>query len=92
MLFVAVHSHRPESCPIDQPEPVRIISSDEHAKKCGVKVLGRYIAPPEHQLFFILEANDYQKIVNFFRPMMKIGAPRIYPVMPLGEALETLTR
>jgi len=93
MLFVAVHTHTPELCPSDSPEMVKktvdVVASEKHAKKTGVKVLGSYIAPPEHVLFFILEADDYDNVIEFFRPLMKIGTPRIIPVGVLGK---TVTR
>lgn len=86
MLFVAVHTHTPELCPVDDPVPVHQLAKAEHAKECGVKVLGSYISPPEHVLFFVLEAENFASIVKFFRPMMKIGVPRITPVQTLVEA------
>ncbi len=86
MLFVAIHAHTPESCPVDDPVPVHQLAKAEHAKECGVKVLGSYIAPPEHVLYFVLEAKDYSSAVRFFSPLMKIGAPRITPVQTLEQA------
>lgn len=89
MLFVVTHEHPPELCPSDNPELVKktvsIVASKAHAEKSGVKVLGSYIAPPEHVLFFIIESNDYGKIVDFFRPMMKMGTLRIMPVSVLED-------
>ncbi len=87
MLFVAIHEHTPESCPVDDPAPVHQLADAKHIKESGVKVLGSYIAPPEHQLFFILEADDYSRVVSYFRPLMKIGTPDIVPVQTLVEAL-----
>ncbi len=87
MLFVAVHEHTPESCPADDPAPIHQLADEKHIKESGVKVLGSYIAPPEHTLYFILEANDYAQVVRYLRPMMRIGAPDIVPVQTLAEAL-----
>jgi hypothetical protein len=91
MLFMVIHTHTPELCPSDKPELIKkttdVLTSKAHAKKCGVKVLGSYIAPLEHTLFFIIESDDYGKIVDFFRPYMKIGTPRIIPVGVLEEVL-----
>jgi len=88
-LFVVIHAHTPELCPSDKPEMLKktvdVVASEEHAKKSGVNVLGSFIAPPEHTLFFVLESDDYGKIVDFFRPLMKIGTPRIIPVDTLGK-------
>jgi len=89
MLFMVIHEHTPELCPSDKPEMVKktvdVMGSKAHAKECGVKVLGSYMSPPEHVLFFVIESNDYGKIVDFLRPIMKMGTPRIIPVGILGE-------
>ncbi len=89
MLFVATHEHSPEVCPVDNPAPIHQLANEKHIKESGVKVLGSYIAPPEHTLYFVLEANDYAQIVRYFRPMMKLGSPSIVPVQTLAEALGT---
>ncbi|MBI2871681.1 MAG: hypothetical protein HYY00_00640 [Chloroflexi bacterium] len=86
MLFVATHTHAPESCPVNDPVSVHEMAKAEHAKECGVTVLGSYIAPPEHLMYFVLDASDYSSVVKFFRPLMKIGLPRITPVQTLEEA------
>ena len=79
MLFHIEHIHTPELCPSDNPkkieETVSVVESDEHAKETGVKVLGRYIAPTEHRLFFLVEADSYEAITDFLKPMMKDGNP-----------------
>jgi hypothetical protein len=89
MLFVVTHEHPPELCPSDNPELVKKtvskVASKAHADKSGVKLLGSYAAPPEHAFFFIVESNDYGKIVDFFRPIMKMGTLRIMPVSVLEE-------
>jgi hypothetical protein len=92
LLFVVSHCHTPELCPSDSPEKIKrtihIVASEAHAKSTGVKVLGSYIAAPEHTLFFIIESDTYEKIIDFFRPMMKIGTPRIVPVSQLKPTVE----
>ncbi len=92
MLFHIEHIHTPELCPSDNPkkieETVSIVASDEHAKKTGVKVLGRYIAPAEHRLFFIVESASYESITDFLKPMIKMGTPGITPVSELGKAIQ----
>ncbi len=96
MLFVVTHTHTPELCPTDNPENVKktvdLLAQENHVRKSKVKVLGSYIAPPEHTLYFILEADSYEAITEFLRPVMKIGTPRIVPVSPLAAAVETLKR
>lgn len=86
MLFIATHTHEAESCPVEHPLPVHQMAREEHAKECGVKVLGSYIASPEHVLYVVLEAPDYVSVARFFRPLMKIGTAHITPVQTLQEA------
>ncbi len=90
MLFVAIHTHTPESCPLVDVQPIMQLADGEHIKKSGVKVLSGYAAPPEHTMFFVLEADDYSQIVRFFQPMMTIGVPRIIPVQTFEDAVEAL--
>jgi hypothetical protein len=85
MLFVVTHEHTPESCPADDPAPVHKMADENHIKESGVKVLGAYVAAPEHVMYFVLEAEDYGHVVRYLRPMMKIGTPDIVPVQTLAE-------
>ncbi|MBI4339302.1 MAG: hypothetical protein HY680_05050 [Chloroflexi bacterium] len=86
MLFIATHTHQPESCPVEHPLPVHQMAREDHAKECGVKVLGAYIASPQHILYFVLEAPDPGSVARYFRPLMKIGTAQITPVQTLQEA------
>ena len=92
MLFVIVHEHSPEMCPADNPAPVHALADEKHIKESGVKVLGSYIAPPEHTFYFVLEADDYAQVVRYFRPLMKIGGHDIVPVQTLAESLGIFPR
>ena len=87
MLFIVTHVHAPDHCPSGDPEMMKktvgALAGESTAKKANVKVLGSYIAPPEHTLFFILDADTYDNIVNFFEPAMKLGTAKIVPVTPL---------
>ncbi len=87
MLFVVTHEHTPDLCPSDDPAPVNKLADENHIKESGVKVLGSYVAPPEHVFFLVLEADDYGQVVKYLRPLMKIGTPDIVPVQTLTEAL-----
>ena len=90
MLFMVTHTHSPDLCPVDNPVALAQLANPDHAAQAGVKVLSSYNAPPEHTLYIALEAADYAAVVVFLRPLMKIGTPRISPVLPLGESLNVL--
>ena len=87
MLFVVTHEHAPELCPSDDPAPVHKMADENHIRESGVKVVGAYVAPPEHVVYFVLEADDYAQVVRYLRPMMKIGTPDIVPVQTLAETV-----
>jgi hypothetical protein len=86
MLFVVTHTHDAENCPADNPGPMYDLMEEDHIKESGVTVVSSYAAPPEHTLFFVIEADDYSQVVRYFRPLMTIGNQRIVPVQPFGEA------
>jgi len=92
MLFMVIHKHTGAECPVDTPAPVEKVASDEHAVECGVKVLGKYVSPPEHRIFFILEADTYEKIIAFLQPLAKIGTHRIHPVTDLATEIKILNK
>lgn len=92
MLFVVTHRHTPELCPADELAPVHQMADEGHIRESGVTVLGSYVAPPEHIIYFVLEADDYAQVVRYFRPMMKIGTPDIVPVQTLPELLGILPK
>ena len=87
MLFVVTHEHTPELCPADDPAPLHKLADESHIKESGVKVVGSYVAAPEHTFYLVLEAEDYAQVVRYLRPMMKIGTPDIVPVQTLAESL-----
>ena len=87
MLFIATHEHAPESCPSENPAQVHQVVNEEHIKASGVKLLGSYVAPPEHVLFFVLEADEYAQVVRYFQPIMKMGNIDIVPVQTVAEAM-----
>jgi hypothetical protein len=90
VLFHVTVSHTPELCPADNPAPVAMMASEDHIKASGVTVVGSYIATPEHLMYFVLEADDYNCVVRYLRPLMKIGTPRVAPVQSFAEAINVL--
>jgi hypothetical protein len=91
MLFHVTISHTPELCPADNPAPVARMADDNHINASGVTVVGSYVATSEHLMYFVLETDDYSKLVRYLRPMMKIGTPRVTPVQSFADALSALT-
>jgi len=87
MLFMYIHTHSVEKCLADKPqETAKIMSSvQEEAKKAGVKLLGTYLAPHEHTIYGICEADDVLKLERALRPMTIWGNARLIPVASAEE-------
>ncbi|MBI2919251.1 MAG: hypothetical protein HYY01_14855 [Chloroflexi bacterium] len=90
MLFLVTHTHTPDRCPADDPKPLHQLAQEDHARTCGVKVHGSYVAASEHTLYFALEAAELSSVVRFLRPLGKVGTARIVPIQRLPDALKTL--
>lgn len=86
MLFVVTHEHSAETCPAGNPTMVVQTIDEKHISESGVKVLGAYVAPSEHTLYYIIEADEYSQVVRYLRPLLPIGTADIVPVQTIQEA------
>jgi len=77
MLFIGIQTHTPTSCPLNnkKPEPLWDIKN----KKVVVKNI--YACPPGHVAYFILEAEDFSAIQEFFAPGTTRSTVEIKPVI-----------
>ena len=64
-----------------------VCPSTEFAEKCGIKVLSSWIAVPEHIMYFVVEADSYESVVKYFKPIMRIGTARVTPVLEYAKAV-----
>jgi uncharacterized protein DUF3303 len=76
MLFHIKQSHAPEHCPYGQGGSRSLF--DESAP--GVKVVGYYLAFPQHTTFLIVEADDAAALQQFLKPGSKTCMAEITPV------------
>lgn len=95
MLFVVTHT--PDRCPAvgGEAQARKFINSlsQKVAKKAGVKLLGSYIAPSEHTLFFIIEADRLSNIEQYtFNTLALTGSVRITPIMAVEETTKMARR
>lgn len=93
MLFLITHIHSPERCPgLQGAEAGRAFLktlSDEEASKVGVTLVGSYLAPTEHKLIFVVEAESLWNIEGFtFDRLALVGKTEITPIVTIKEALE----
>jgi len=87
MLFVIIHKHTAEMCPagvvrINKDWLKEVTNSFKNAK---IKYLGGYANSPNHEFFFIIEADDLEEIDNAIEPLRRVGKVRIIPVLKFEE-------
>lgn len=83
MKFLAIHTHLPEQCIIDNPEKVkkfRDALSEEEAIKNGCKLISVYVSPTEHIAYIIFEAKEHNNMLSFLKPLIKLGVTEVKPV------------
>ena len=78
MLFLITQTHTPESCPIDAGG--REALHEDPQKVTGVKVVTAFAAYPEHVLYYLVEANNYDAIQKFLTPGFKRCTAVVTPV------------
>ena len=65
MLFQVIHSHSEETCPGVFPDKLKTFSAwwNEMKSTAGIKVLGGYVSPIEHNFYITLEADDFGAVL-----------------------------
>jgi len=76
MLFHIKQSHAPADCPYNKGGSRSLF--DETAP--GIKLLGYYLAFPQHTTFLIVETDDIANIHRFLRPGVGVCVAEITPV------------
>jgi hypothetical protein len=94
LLFVIIHSHSAEACPLKADEArardyYRSLMQDV-GTKLGVKVTAAYTAPAQHMQFLVLETDDFDHLTSFLKPLYKIGKVEIIPVKNFIERFTEL--
>ena len=82
MYFFAEHRHTGSTC-FSQDESKRQLFEDliNSARDNGVIVHQYLKNAPEHRFFFVLEAENYESIHNFFMPVLTLGNIEVVPVI-----------
>ncbi len=82
MIFVAVHTHTPDKCPINNPDRIRQLQnalSEEEAERNNCKLISLLVAPTEHTLYITLESDSHASMVRFMKPLLGLGITKITP-------------
>ena len=76
MLFHVKQSHAPADCPYERGGSRSLF--DENAP--GVKLLGYYLAFPQHTTFLVVDAEDGAALQRFLKPGAPTCVAEITPV------------
>ena len=82
MFFFAEHRHTGKTC-FSQDDSKRKLFEDliTNASENGVKIHQYLKNAPEHRFFFVLEAENYDSIHDFFMPVLTLGDIEVVPVI-----------
>lgn len=80
MLFVGIQKHGPRECPATRKGAATLYN---HKAK-SIKVKAIYRCGPAHTLIYILEADDFAAVEDFFAPGMTRCQVKILPVVPMA--------
>ena len=97
MLYMAVVTHGPDTCPIGSPEATEkamaaLGQMGEAAGKLGITVQGSWTNMPAHALWFVLDAPNGH-VINQLMIALKLqewNTIVVHPVSTLGEAVEEI--
>ena len=82
MYFFAEHRHTGATCfSKDESKTVLFDNLTTEANEHGVKIHQFLKCAPEHRFFFVLEAEDYQAIHNFFQQVFTLGDIEVVPAI-----------
>jgi hypothetical protein len=79
-LYLVQHTHTEQTCPTNNPEMVRHLSSHmtaESAARHGVKILADWVNDDEHMVVLVLEAASRDQAAGFAAPFQMAGSVTI---------------
>ena len=82
MLFHIRQHHQPADCPYGKGGSRTLF--DDAAP--GVKLIGYWLAFPQHTTYFVVETDDVANLQAFLRPGVKVCLAEITPVSDMPAA------
>ena len=76
MLFHIKQTHAPQDCPYGKGGSKSLFDADSK----DVKILGYWLAFPQHTTYLIVETDDIQHLQIFLRPGAAVTTCEITPV------------
>lgn len=97
MRFVARLKHSPDNCWAREENAKKarewIAETESEAERLGVELHGAYVTPNEHTFYFVVEADDFSAVSEFFGPpLLQDHEGDIAPVIPFEEVEDLLPR
>lgn len=88
MLFHITNTHTPENCAAHSPERLKkFAAAIQSAKENGVRIHGLHVAPWEHTLYGVVEAESAESLERWIDPLLDLTTSKITPV---SDALATV--
>jgi hypothetical protein len=79
MLFHVTVDHSPETCPLVNNTPEKLITA-EGAEKAGVKLVLALGGRAQHCAIYVVETDDINKLYDFLNPALSWAKCDIMPV------------
>jgi uncharacterized protein with GYD domain len=100
MLFLQISRHMPESCPLHNEKTKKTMMDlmakmEKLAKKYGVKMVGNWVAIPEHLIVSVYDAPSMETLLKLsmepeVMAWMGYNITETMPVMTLDEVQKIL--
>ena len=93
MLFHVTHTHEPDVCPYHDPGRIRdrLGRLVDDTGNTGARLLGAWVDPAGHALFFVIDAASAEEIEEVLAPMIDAGRAEVRPVAEAGDFLRRRT-
>lgn len=76
MLFHIMQTHEPRDCPYGKGGSKSLFDDSYE----GVKIVGYWLAFPQHTTFLVVEADDARQLHQFLKPGAGVSTSIITPV------------
>ncbi|WP_431823848.1 sulfite oxidase [Burkholderia sp. F1] len=89
-LFVVRHQHPAERCPAQDPDMGAMLLnhlSRPNVRQYGVEIRGEAVVRNEHTAYFIVEADDENRLREFMKPFEMAGSLDIYPASTCARVI-----
>lgn len=90
-VFLAEHTHQPETCPASRPEiagKLLELVSPERARQHGIDIQGEAVLTGRHHLYLIVDAPSADQVRSYFAPFGQLGTLSITAASPCRDVVK----